>query len=282
MNNNKKELGLLQGVGVGFRDVHSAYVLQKKVDVAWFEVLIDNYLDKGGKVYHDLLALAESYPLSFHSVGMSLGSTDPLNWQYLLALKKLVDELKPQQLSDHLCWTSHGGHYSHELLPLTYTWKTVRQVARRIDEIQQFLGYELLLENVSSYLTYSESEMNEWEFYCEVVNLADCAMLIDVNNIYVSAFNHGFNADDYLNYLPPDKVKEIHLAGYEDHDDYLLDSHSSKIHAPVWTLYSKAIQRFGQIPTLIEWDNEIPDFSVLLAEAKKAHALLNRMKTDVA
>jgi len=272
----------LQGVGVGLRDPHLNHVLEVMPDIPWFEILIDNYLNKGGKVFQNLSRIAQAYPLSFHGVGMSLGSTDPLNQEYLSALKKLCDEFNPVHVSDHLCWTCANGLHSHELLPLSYTSETINQVVNRIQQVQDFLGRRILVENVSSYLSYKESVMTEWQFYCEIVQRADCYMLLDVNNIYISAYNHGFDALDYINAIPENKVKEIHLAGFENRGDYLLDTHGAKVDPAVWQLYEYTIKKLGQVPTLIEWDNDIPDFSVLIEEACKANKILMESSLDVA
>jgi len=272
-------VGLPLKAGVGLRSEHFEYVSNHKPAVPWFEILVDNYLGKGGSVRHNLFKIAENYPLSSHGVGMSLGSTDPLNMIYLGSLKQLIDELQVNQVSEHLSWTSKHGLYSHELLPLPYTPQAAKHIADRISQVQCFLKRQILIENVSSYMSYQISEMQEWEFLTEVVSLAGCGLLLDVNNIYVSAMNHGFDPYEYLQAIPHSVVKEIHLAGFERQDDFLLDTHGASVDSAVWDLYQTAIIKFGAIPTLIEWDNNIPEFDVLLGEASKAQKILDQSKT---
>ncbi len=269
--------GPIQGVGIGLRTPHYGVIQHDKPPVPWFEVLIDNYLGKGGSPLTHLEQVCRDYPVTFHGVGMSLGSTDPLNMDYLKRLKQLVERFEPACVSDHLCWISVGGHYAHDLLPLPYVKQVVDHVAERIQRVQDFIGRRILVENVSSYLTYRPSVMEEWEFLCRVVGAADCDILLDINNIYVSARNHGFDPMDYLRAVPVARVREFHLAGYEDQGEYLLDTHGSVVHAPVWALYRKALAHFGPVPTLIEWDNNIPAFGVLQAEAAKAGAIMDEV-----
>lgn len=260
----------IRGVGVGLRTPHYSFIQDEKPDIAWFEVLIDNYLGKGGLPLYNLEQIRNHYPMTFHGVGMSLGSTDPLNKKYLKQLKQLMDRFEPAWVSDHLCWMSVGGHYAHDLLPLPYVEQAVHLAVEHIQQVQEFLGQRILVENVSSYLTYQHSTMEEWDFLQQVAEQADCDILLDINNIYVSASNHGFNAMDYINHTPTQRVREIHLAGYEDMGTHLLDTHAEAVHAPVWKLYQQAVDHFGPIPTLIEWDNHIPEFHILQAEAHKA------------
>ncbi|VAW73464.1 Uncharacterized protein conserved in bacteria, NMA0228-like [hydrothermal vent metagenome] len=273
--NNIGDGGLLQGAGVGLRSPHLQHVNTTLPDVPWFEILVDNYLNTGGVIQHYLYAIAEHYPLSCHGVGMSLGSTDPLNMEYLSTLKQLIKDLQITQVSEHLCWTSKHGYYSHELLPMPYTDEAAQHIADRIIQVQEYLGCQILIENVSSYMTYSQSEMTEWQFLNEVIQRADCHLLADINNIFVSASNHQFDPYDYINAIPAHKVKEIHLAGFEDMGQYLLDTHGAVVNEQVWTLFSYAIQRWGKKPTLIEWDNNIPEFDILCAESAKAQLILN-------
>ncbi len=275
-NQRTGKSSLLQGTGVGLRPQHFTHIINSHPDVAWFEILVDNYINKGGIVKHHLYAVAEHYPLSSHGVGMSLGSTDSLNFDYLRSLKTLINELQITQVSEHLCWTSKHGLYSHELLPMPYTAEAVQHIANRIIQVQEYLGRQILIENVSSYMTYSESEMTEWEFLIEVLNRADCYLLADINNIFVSANNHQFDPYEYINAIPAEKIKEIHLAGFEDMGKYLLDTHGAPIDEQVWALFSHAINLWGAKPTLIEWDNDIPDFNILLGEATTAQLILDR------
>ena len=272
----------ITGVGLGLRTPHYSTILEHLPNVPWFEVLIDNYFCDGGQVLHRLEAIGRHYPLTFHSVGMSLGSSDPLNWQYLKRLSQLAERFKPHYISDHLCWSAIDGRYLHDLLPLPYQDSVINHVADRIKQVQDFLGRRLLLENVSSYLTYKNSIMQEWEFLLEITERADCDILLDINNIYVSARNHGFDAEHYLRAVDTDRVKEMHLAGYEDQGSHLLDTHGEAIHPPVWQLYRSAVKQLGSVPTLIEWDNNIPEFSVLQAEGQKAEAILSQVLHDAA
>lgn len=266
----------ISGVGLGLRAPHYNTIMQQQPAVPWFEVLIDNYFCSGGQVLKRLEVIRQNYPVTFHSVGMSLGSSDPLNQDYLKQLKHLIEIFEPAHISDHLCWSAVNNCFLHDLLPLPYKNDIVIHVADRIKQVQDILGQRLLLENVSSYLGYKESVMQEWEFLLRIVERADCDILLDINNIYVSACNHDFDADDYLAAIPANRVKELHLAGYEDHGTHLLDTHGEAIHEPVWRLYKRTIERLGPIPTLVEWDNNIPEFDVLYAEGQKAEAILHR------
>lgn len=280
MGQSLSPLGLtpapISGVGIGLRAPHYNTILEQKPTVPWFEVLIDNYFCKGGQVLQRLDAVRQYYPITFHCVGMSLGSSDPLNQGYLKQLKQLITVFEPTYISDHLSWSAIDGRFLHDLLPLPYKNDVVTHVADRIQQIQDSLGRRLLLENVSSYLGYKESVMQEWEFLLRIVERADCDILLDINNIYVSASNHDFDAQDYLEAMPANRIKELHMAGYEDQGTHLLDTHGEAIHEPVWQLYQQAIEKFGPIPTLVEWDNNIPEFNVLYAEGQKAKNILHR------
>jgi uncharacterized protein (UPF0276 family) len=260
----------IQGAGICLRSQHYQTILQNKPKVNWFEVLSDNYLMEGGQALDYLEKIREYYPVTLHGVGLSLGSADPLNMPYLARLKKLADWIQPAHISDHLAWVSISGQYLHDLIPLPYTESVLNHVANRITHIQDFLGQAIAIENPSSYLSFKESTIPEWEFIQNLVDKTKCYLLIDVNNIYVSAINHGFDAETYLNAIPIGRVKEIHLAGYENREKYLFDTHGYRVHPPVWTLYKKALKRLGSIPTLIEWDTNIPTFEVLKEEANKA------------
>ncbi len=273
---NDKEIAKrpIAGIGIGLRAQHVEHILLEQPKVAWFEVLSDNYLNHQGLALDQLVEISTRYPLVMHSVGMSLGSSDPLNIDYLTQLKQLAQQIKPAWISDHLCWISVDSEYLHQLMPLPYNDETVNYVANRIKRIQDFFGESILIENVSSYLDYANSTMPEWEFVNRVLDQADCSLLLDVNNIYVSGFNQNFDPYMYLQQIEGSRIKQIHLAGFEDHQNYLLDSHDAVIAAPVWDLYHAAIKRFGKIPSLIEWDAKIPEFSVLQAEAKKAEEIL--------
>jgi len=272
----------ISGVGIGLRAEHFEYVKREQPAIPWFEVLIDNYLGHGGQIQQHLRDFSELYPLTFHSVGMSLGSCDPLNKTYLKLLKKSIQTYQPALVSDHLCWTGFQNEYVHDLLPMPYTEEAAHHVADRIKQTQDYLNTEILIENVSSYMQYRVSDMSEAEFVAHVCELADCHLLLDINNIYVSAFNHKFDAKKYLALMPAARIKEIHLAGYEDQGDYLLDTHGQSVHAPVWELYREAVKRFGTRPTLIEWDNNIPEFQVLHQEANKAELIMARAQPHAA
>lgn len=259
--------------GIGLRFEHIDRILEEQPAIPWLEALSDNYLHSDSVQQDYLFAIAEHYPLSLHSVGMSLGSVDPFDDDYFALLKALIDRVNPERVSDHLCWTAVHGRVTHDLIPLPYTDETVRYVGGRIREAQERLEREIVLENVSSYLQYKQSVMTEWEFLSAVVEEADCGLLLDVNNIYVSAVNHDFDPLDYLHALPVNRVRQIHLAGYEDRGTHLLDTHGHPVTAPVWDLYAQAVQRVGNIPTLIEWDNDVPSLETLLAEADKAGSI---------
>jgi uncharacterized protein (UPF0276 family) len=221
-----------------------------------------------------LQAVREDYPVTLHGVGMSLGSTDPLDRGYLEKVRSLARRIEPAWISDHLCWTGVGGRYAHELLPLPHTEEAVTHAVGRIQQVQELLGQSILIENVASYLTFADGELSEWEFLTAVAERADCLILLDINNVYVNARNHGFNPPDYLDGVPPERVWQFHLAGYEDRGTHLLDTHGAPVHPPVWELYRAAIARFGPIPTLIEWDKDVPPFSVLEREMVRAATIL--------
>ena len=254
------------GFGLGLRTQHFDAVLNTEPDIDWFEVLSENYMVAGGKPRYYLKEIGERYPLVMHGVSLSIGSTDPLNMDYLKALKQLANEVQPQWISDHICWTSIHGVNSHDLLPLPYTEETVKHVAQRIKTVQDFLGRRILMENVSSYLSYQDSSMDEWEFVNAVAEAADCLILLDINNIYVSARNHNFNPLDYLNKINPKRVQQFPLAGHSDYGDYVIDTHDHDVPSSVWDLYCAALKRFGGISTMIERDANIPEFSALETE----------------
>jgi uncharacterized protein (UPF0276 family) len=263
----------IQGVGVGLRVQHFDVIENEKPNIPWLEILTDNYLNPNSVQREYLQLFRQDYPMTFHGVGLSLGSVDPLNRDYLQRLKQLADEIQPAWISDHLCWTTAQQHVTHDLIPLPYTEEAIEHLSQRIQFVQDFLQQQILIENVSSYLQYNDSNMTEWEFINAIVEKADCLLLLDVNNIYVSSQNHGFPANDYLNAMPLTRVREIHLAGYEDKGTHLLDTHSRPISDPVWDLYAQTIAYAGDIPTLIEWDNDVPELSELLAEAQKAEQI---------
>ena len=269
---------LTKGAGIGLRSLHYQYILNQKPKVNWFEVISDNYFGDGGLPLYHLEKIRQDYLINLHGVGMSLGSSDPLNKDYLIRLKKLAARIEPDWVSEHLSWISVGGHYLNDLIPLLYTEEVMDNVASRILQVQDFLGRQILLENPSPYLTFTDSTMTEWEFVERLVKKADCYLLLDINNVYVNAINNGFDPLTYLDAIPGSRVKEIHLAGYEEREKYLLDTHGYPVHPPVWELYQEALARFGAIPTLIEWDTDIPSFEVLMAEATKAEGFLEKVQ----
>lgn len=262
------------GFGLGLRPEHYEDILTLKPAVDWFEILTENYLVPGGKPLYFLDRVRENYPLVMHGVSLSIGSTDPLDWAYLKQVKALAERIEPVWISDHLCWTGVSGLNMHDLLPLPYTREAIRHVVDRIAEIQDFLGRRILIENVSSYLSYLQSEMTEWEFITAIAKEADCFILLDVNNIYVSSVNHGFSALDYIKALPMDRIVQIHLAGHSNQGHYIIDTHDAAIIPAVWDLYAKTIARFGQISTMIERDDHIPPLSELLVELNQARTLM--------
>lgn len=263
------------GVGLGLRPSHYDHVLSRRPAVSWFEAISENYMGlrggtSGGRPLEVLEEVRRHYPVMLHGVSLNIGSADPLNRDYLKRLKRLTRIIEPAIVSDHLCWTGVDGRNLHDLLPLPYTEATIKHVAARLRHVQEYLGRQILIENVSSYLTYRHSEMTEWEFLSEIAGRADCGILLDVNNIHVSAVNHGFNALDYINGIPIERVEQMHLAGYSDEGGFLIDTHDHPVSDPVWELYAAAIKRFGRVPTLIEWDDKIPSFARLQKEAARA------------
>jgi len=250
--------------------------LSQQRGVAWLEVLTENYLVPGGRPLYFLERMRERYPLVMHGVSLSIGSADELNVPYLQQVKLLADRLEVRWLSDHLCWTGVDGVNLHDLMPLPYTQEMVRHVADRIGVVQEILGRRILIENVSSYLTYSRSEMTEWEFLSEIAQRADCLLLLDVNNVYVSSINHEFDALDYLNGVPSERVQQFHLAGHSNEGDYLIDTHDAPVCEAVWELYTCAVERFGVVTTMIERDDNIPELSVLVSELDRAREIAER------
>jgi uncharacterized protein (UPF0276 family) len=259
------------GFGLGLRTDHYAEIIETKPNtIDWFEILTENYLIPGGKPLYYLDQVKEHYPLVMHGVSMSLGSTQPLDWEYLKQVKALAKRVDAKWLSDHVCWTGVHNKNMHDLLPLPYTEECIAHLVSRIKQVQDFLEQPMLIENVSSYLTYSHSAMTEWEFLSELTEQADCYLLLDVNNIYVSAFNHQFDPMDYLNGIPLNRPKQIHLAGHSNNGDHIIDTHDAAVIDPVWKLYASALDRFGFIPTMIERDDHIPPLSELITELEQA------------
>ena len=265
------------GFGLGLRVDHYEAVLADRPPVDWFEVLTENYLVPGGKPLNYLMRIRERYPLALHGVSLSIGSTAPLNREYLRQVKALAARVEPEWVSDHLCWTGVAGRNTHDLLPLPYTREAVDHVVARVRTVQDVLERRILLENVSSYVSFRGAPLTEWQFLAEIAERADCLILLDVNNIYVSAVNHEFDPLAYLNAIPPARVQQIHLAGHEDHGDYLVDTHDHPVRDTVWELYAAALRRCGAVSTMIERDDHIPPLAELCAELDAARALSARV-----
>lgn len=263
----------VSGFGLGLRTEHYADFAQARPGVDWLEVISENYLVPGGKPLHHLGKIREHTPMVMHGVSMSIGSTDPLDLSYLRELKALARRIEPAWISDHLCWTGVDHHNLHDLLPMPYTEAALRHVVQRVQQVQELLGRRLLLENVSSYVSFAGDEMSEWEFITEVLRRADCELLLDVNNVYVSSVNHGFDATTFIDAMPRERVRQIHLAGHEDHGDHLIDTHDHPVCDAVWGLYAHTVQRLGAVPTMIERDDHIPPLPELLAELDRARAV---------
>jgi uncharacterized protein len=264
-------------VGIGLRAPHYRELLTTDARIGWLEVHSENYFGAGGQPLHFLERFHERFPLSLHGVGLSLGSVDPLARHHLLPLKALIERFEPRFVSEHLCWGSVDGRYLHDLLPLPYTEEALAHFCERVDEAQEFLGRRMLIENVSSYLQFEGADMYEWDFLAAVARRTGCGLLLDVNNIYVSAMNHGFDAREYVDAIPSAAVEEIHLAGFDVSGDLLVDTHGRRVADDVWSLYRYTIRRLGTVPTLIEWDTDIPALPVLLGEAAKAAAILDEV-----
>jgi uncharacterized protein (UPF0276 family) len=263
----------INGFGLGLRPPHYEAILGDSSAIDWLEIITENYLVPGGKPLHYLERIRSRFPLVMHGVSLSIGSTDPIDREYLVGVRDLARRIEPAWISDHLCWTGIEGRNVHDLLPLPYTEEALACVVERVGQVQDLLGRQILLENVSSYLTYRSSEMTEWEFLSEVARRADCAILLDINNIHVSAVNHGFDASQYLHAIPKERVRQFHLAGHSDMGDHLIDTHDHPIAPPVWNLYREAVAHFGPVPTMIERDDNIPPLSELVAELDMARAI---------
>lgn len=261
------------GHGIGLRPPHYAEVVETHPPVDWFEVITENFMVAGGNPRHVLRKVRERYPVVLHGVSLSIGSVDPLDEKYVNDLVALAAEVEPAWISDHLCWSSFGGHTGHDLWPLPFTEESLDHVVRRVQTVQERLRRPIVIENVSSYLEYAHSTLPEWEFLSELARRADCGLLLDVNNVFVSAHNHGFQAADFLNGIPIERVKQIHLAGHRDEGTHLLDTHDHAVCDGVWDLYRAAVRRFGAVPTIIERDDDIPPLAEVLAESRRAAAI---------
>jgi uncharacterized protein (UPF0276 family) len=263
------------GVGIGLRVPHYRHILEKKPVVDWFEIISENYMIDGGRPLTVLDSILDQYRVVQHGVSMYFGSAEPLSREHLRRLKALVRRTNTPWLSDHLCWGSVDGTYTHDLLPMPYTFEAARVTAEKIRQAQDFLEIPIAVENVSSYAEFHVSQMTEWEFLNEVVDQADCGILLDVNNIYVSSQNHNFDSRQYIEAVPAERVAQIHIAGHSKFEKYILDTHDHPVLDPVWSLYARAIERCGPTATLLEWDDSIPSFDEVHAEALKANRFLN-------
>ncbi len=254
------------GFGLGLRTTHYEEILESQPRVDWFEALSENYMVRGGKPLYYLERIRADYPVVLHGVSLSIGSTDPLDLEYLRALKTLADRIEPAWVSDHLCWTGMARQNIHDLLPLPYTPEAVDHVASRIARVQDFLQRPILIENVSSYVTFNQSEMTEWEFINELAERTDCLLLLDVNNVYVSGFNHGFDPHEFIDALPAERIQQIHLAGHSNRGSHIIDTHDAPIIDEVWKLYGYTIEALGPVATMIERDDHIPGLATLVSE----------------
>ena len=258
------------GLGVGLRTAHFPYILQHMPEVDWFEIISENFIDSQGRPRWVLDQLAERYPLVMHGVSLSIGSTDLLDFDYLARLKRLADAIRPRWISDHLCWTGVLGLNAHDLLPLPFNEETLAHVVARIRTVQDFLERPLVLENPSSYATFASSTLSEWEFLTRMANEADCGLLLDVNNVYVSSVNHDFDPREYIEGVPHERIVQFHLAGHTNCETHLIDTHDNHVIDPVWQLYRQAHSLTAGVSTLLEWDAKIPPFPVVHAEVLKA------------
>jgi len=271
------------GYGLGLRKEHYEAVLADNPPIDWFEIISENYMVDGGKPLHYLDRIRARYPMAMHGVSLSIGSTETLDLDYLDRLKALIDRVQPAWFSDHLCWTGVQGVNLHDLMPLPYTEEAIAHVVERVQRVQDRIGRQMLLENVSSYVSYSDSQLSEWDFLREVSERADCLILLDINNVYVSAFNHRFDPHAYLQAMPPERIWQIHLAGHTQDDDLIIDTHDHPIADPVFELYAAALQRFGRVTTMIERDDNIPPLSKLLDELGQVrHIAEERLREQVA
>jgi uncharacterized protein (UPF0276 family) len=263
----------LLGHGVGLRTKHFASYVEAPPPVGWLEAISENFMAPGGRPVAVLEKVRRDVPVVLHGVSLSIGSVDPLSERYLDDLAALTGRIEPAWISDHLCWGTHGGRYLHDLLPLPYTEEALGHVVARVERVQERLGRQILLENVSSYVAFRDSTMTEWEFLSEVARRADCGILLDVNNVFVSSRNHGFDPHDYLAGVPADRVGQFHLAGHSDKGRYLLDTHDHPVPDAVWDLYRAAVRRFGPVSTLVEWDDHVPPLERLVEESRRAAAV---------
>jgi uncharacterized protein (UPF0276 family) len=261
------------GYGLGLRSAYYQQILEQSPDVDWFEVVSENFMVQGGKALYYLDAIAERYPLVMHGVSLSIGGPHALDPDYLQQLRKLADRVQPAWISDHLCWSRGNAHQLHDLLPLPYTEESLEYIAGRVAQVQDVLQRPLVLENVSSYVRAASDDFSEWEFLAALSHASGCELLLDVNNVYVSSRNHGFDAWTFIQSLPADKVRQLHLAGHSDYGDYVIDTHDHPVSDPVWALYQRTLEHFGPVATLLERDDHFPPFEELLAELQMAREL---------
>jgi uncharacterized protein (UPF0276 family) len=258
------------GFGLGLRAQHYDHIIENRPAIDWFEIITENYIDTHQGYWEFLSELRRTYPMVMHGVSLSIGSPDPLDMNYLDKVKKLANHLDVPWLSDHLCFTGAGGRNTHDLLPVPYTSEMLEHIVGRIKKVQDHLGRNIVLENPSSYLEFAASHMSENEFMVQMAEKADCGILLDINNIYVSAFNHNFDAKEYIDSIPAERIVQIHLAGHTHKGDMIIDTHSDHVVDDVWRLYRYTIETKGKISTMVEWDENIPDFAVLQREIEKA------------
>ena len=270
----------IQGFGLGLRTDHYSDFVTAAQKVDWLEIISENYMVDGGKPLHFLDRIRQDYPMVMHGVSLSIGSTDPLDDDYLRMLKSLARRVEPAWVSDHLCWTGTDSLNLHDLMPLPYTEATLRHLVPRVAQVQDVLGLPFLLENVSSYVSYRSDEMKEWEFIGELAARSGCELLLDVNNVYVSSVNHGFDPQVFIDAIPVAAVRQIHLAGHEDHGNYIIDTHDHPICDAVWDLYAYTLRRFGAVPTMIERDDNIPCLDELVDELDAVRLLSERVLAE--
>ncbi len=272
----------ISGFGLGLRSDHYQALLDSAPRVDWLEAITENYLVPGGQPLRFLERIRERFDLVLHGVSLSIGSIDPPDREYLAQVRQLADRFQPAWISDHLCWTGIDGINLHDLMPLPYTEEALRLVCAHVRQVQDALGRQILMENVSSYLEYRESSLTEWEFLRAVAEQADCNILLDVNNVYVSSVNHGFDPLDYLRALPSSRIRQIHLAGHSDNGNHLIDTHDQPICEEVWQLYGEAVQLFGAVPAMIERDDNIPPLAELVDELDMARRVAGAALSRVA
>lgn len=266
------------GHGIGLRLQHFAHILECGVDgVDWFEIISENFFEDGGRPWAVLERVRRDKPVVMHGVGLAVGNSEGLSSAYLEKLRTVIKRVQPAWVSDHLCWGGYGGHHAHDLLPVPYTQECVDLIVKHVNQVQDFLGQQFMLENPSTYVAFTESHMPEWEFLGEIVRRTNCGLLLDVNNVIVSAYNHHFSAKEYIENIPVDCVGQLHLAGHTDKKTFLFDSHVGPVPDVVWSLYRDVLKRFGSIPALVEWDEDVPAYEIVVAESQKARRIENEV-----